>query len=201
MAEIGFAELVEIYRNTAFDGAGGGILHVASQALGETIRAIEADEALYDLTQIALVTPGAVSVGDEVGITIRAPNHRLGLLVPDLDALFNAPDASWNEPPAYYVVEERFARGDAAVPVALARYRSLLMVTAVLREAANYVSELQRELIFIDDEKTVVPIIFSSGDLSEGLVDNAAFLEHVAGGGNGAALLRAEGDVGEIGAL
>ncbi len=181
MAEIGFADLIVIYRNTVFDGAGGGVLHVASDAVAETIRTIEADDALYDLTQIALVAPGAVTVGDHVAITIRAPNHRLGLLVRDLDALFNAPDASWNEPPAYYVIDERFARGDAAVPVALARYRSLLTVTAVLREAANYVSDLQRELVFIDDEKTVVPVIFSSADLSEGLVENAARLSRIFG--------------------
>lgn len=181
MAEIGFADLIEIYRNTAFDCVGGGTLHVANDAVAETINKIEADEALYDLTQIALVSPGTVMVGDDVAITIRAPNHRLGLLVPDLDALFNAPDASWNEPPAYYVVDERFARGDAVVPVALSRYRSLLTVTAVLREAAAYVSDLQRELVFIDDEKTVVPVIFSSADLSEALGDNAARLRRIFG--------------------
>ena len=61
MAEIGFADLVEIYRNTVFDGVGGGILHVSNDAVAETINTIEADEALYDLTQIALVSPGTVS--------------------------------------------------------------------------------------------------------------------------------------------
>lgn len=181
MAKIGFADLVEIYRATEFDGVGGGVLHVASEAVAETVRTIEADPELYDLTQIALVTPGAFQVGDDVEITIGAPNHRLGLLFPDLDALFNAPDASWREPSSYYVVEERFARGDAAVPVPLVRYRSMLVVTAVLRDAADYVGELQRELVFIDDGKTVVPIIFSTADLSEGLIDDAAKLKRIFG--------------------
>ena len=51
----------------------------------------------------------------------------------------------------------------------------------MLREAANYVSDLQRELVFIDDEKTVVPVIFSSADLSKGLVENAARLSRIFG--------------------
>lgn len=165
MAEIGFAELVDLYRHTVFDDDGGGVLHVGSEALAETIRTIEADEALYDRTQIALVTPGAVAVGGDVPISIRAPSHKLGLLVHDFDALFNAPDASFTEPAAYYVIDARYARGDETVPAVLMRYRALLTVIALLREAANYVSDLQRELVFIGEEKTVVPISFSATDL------------------------------------
>lgn len=179
MAEIGFAELIELYRHTTFDGAGGGVLHVASGAVAETLRTIEEDEALYDVTQIALASPGAFSIGDDVAIIVRAPNHRLGLLVPDLDALFNAPDASWKEPASYYVIGERYARGDANIPTGLARYRSLLTVVALLREAATYVSDLHRELVFIAEEKTVVPIIFSAADLPPSIEDHAKRLNAV----------------------
>ena len=179
MAEIGFAELVELYRHTTFDGAGGGVLHVANDAVAETLRTIEDNEALYDVTQIALASPGAFSVGDDVAITVRAPNHRFGLLVPDFDALFNAPDASWREPASYYVIDQRFARGDAKIPDALARYRSLLIVVALLREAASYVSDLHRELVFIGDEKTVVPIIFSAADLPPSIEEQATRLNAV----------------------
>lgn len=173
MAEIGFAELVKLYRHVTFDGAGSGLLHVADEAVAKTLRTIEEDEALYDLVQIALASPGTFSIGDDVAITIRAPNHKLGLLVSDFDALFNAPDASWREPASYYVIDERYAAGDADIPIALARYRSLLTVVALLREAASYVSDLHRELVFIADQKTVVPIIFSVTDLPPSISEQA----------------------------
>ncbi|WP_167706577.1 hypothetical protein [Sphingobium fuliginis] len=50
MADVGFADLVELYRHTAFDGDGGGVLQVANDHVADMLRAIDANEALYDLT-------------------------------------------------------------------------------------------------------------------------------------------------------
>lgn len=176
MAEIGFAELVELYRHTTFDGDGGGVLHIANADVAETLRTIEADESLYDLTQIALVTSDSFEVGDDVAISVRAPSHRLGLLVRNFDALFNAPGASFREPSAYYVIDAQHARDDVPVPAVLTRYRALLTVVALLREAANYVSDLHRELVFIGEDKTVVPTIFHASDLPSTIEEQAGRL-------------------------
>ena len=164
MADVGFGDLVELYRHTAFDG-GGGVLRVVNNHVANTLREIDADEALYDLTQISLVDARAFSVGDSVAINVRAPSYKLGLLARDFDAVFAAPHASFEEPGAYYVIDPGYARGDVPVPVALARYRAMLTVVSLLREAANYVSEHQRELVFIGEEQVVVPISFVASDL------------------------------------
>lgn len=179
MADVGFADLVELYRHTAFDGGSGGILHIANDYVAETLRAIDADEALYDLTQISLVDAGTFSVGDRVAINVRAPSYKLGLLARDFDAVFAAPHASFEEPVAYYVVDPGYARGDEPVPATLARYRAMLTVASLLREAANYVSELQRELVFIGEEQVVVPISFVASDLPASIEEQAARLNAV----------------------
>ncbi|GAA0455220.1 hypothetical protein [Sphingomonas molluscorum] len=179
MAEIGFADLVEVYRNTRFTGAGEGILTIADEHVAGTIRTIEADEDLYDLTQISLVDPADPVVGTSVSINVAAPSHRLGVLAQDFDRLFLAPGAAFEEPLAYYVIDAGFARGDASPPGDLVRYRVLLGVIAVLRNAATYVGELQRELVFIGNEKIEVPIAFTTSDLPAFLIEQAERLRRI----------------------
>ena len=62
MADIGFADLVEIYRHTRFDGNGGGTLTIANAGVAATIQAIEADPDLYDLTQVSLLHQAQLAV-------------------------------------------------------------------------------------------------------------------------------------------
>ena len=179
MADVGFADLVLLYRHIRFDGQGGGTLHLADQRIVETLAKVEVDEATYDLTQISQVEPRPLVVGDDVSVNVATPNGRLGRLVENFDGLFRAPGAAFAEPTDYFVIDSGYAFGDQPPPEALARYRALLDVVAILREAASYVGILERELVFIDDEKTVVPIMFSAADLPAGLPDNAARLRRI----------------------
>jgi hypothetical protein len=176
MPEVGFADLVEVYRHTRFDGHGGGDLTIANDHVAGTIRTIEADADLYDLTQVSLVDPADPVVGTSVRINIAAPSHRLGVLAPDMDKLFLAPGAAFEEPASYFVVDPGCARDDEPPPEDLTRYRVLLGVIGVLRDAATYVSELQREMVFIGGEKVEVPIAFTTADMPASLIEQAARL-------------------------
>ncbi len=179
MPDVGFADLVLLYRNIVFDGEGGGTLHVADDEVAATIRKVEADEATYDLTQISLVEPGPFSVGDDLRVNVGQPGGGLGELAADFDALFRMPGAAFAEPRDYYVVEPGYARGDEPLPAVLSRYRALLGVVDALREAASYVDLTARELVFIGDEKIVIPVSFRAADLPAGLEANAARLKRV----------------------
>lgn len=180
MPKIGFADLVELYRHITFDGDGGGSLHVASQRVVDVMRLAEVDQATYDLTQISLIDADEpLAVGSDVRVNVASPNRRLGELVRDFDALFRAPGSSFEEPDDYYVIDPGYARGDEPLPEVLLRYRSLLLVVAVLKEAATYVGVLERELVFIDDEKIVVPIAFSAADLPASIESDAARLRRL----------------------
>lgn len=176
MARVAFDDLVGIYRRTRFDGNGGGVLTVASAEIANTLRAIDADEQLYDDAQLSLIVPADPVIGNEVAITVGTPKLSLGLLAADFDALFKAPGAVFAEPTAYYVISPRYARGDDPVPEPLARYRALLSVVARLRDAASYVDEVQRELVYIGTDKVVVPVQFASADLPASLHEQSARL-------------------------
>lgn len=177
MADVGFADLVEIYRYTRFDGNGGGTLTVANSGIAAILRSIEADQSLYDLTQVSLVEPGEPVVGSQVAINVAPPNLKLGILADTFEKLFLAPGAAFAEPVSYFVIDCSYASGDAPAPQLLLAYRAMLTVTARLREAASYVIELQRELVFIGTESVVVPIRFREADLTPSLIGAAGRLE------------------------
>lgn len=179
MADISFADLVEIYRHTRFDGNGGGVLTIANDGIAGTLQAIEAEQDFYDTTQISLVAPGDQVVGSDVHINIAAPKLSLGVLADNFEALFRSPGAAFVEPTNYYVIQDEYASGDEPIPDTLSRYRALLSVVAILREAASYVVDVQREMIFIGTEKVVMPLIFDEADLKLSLTDNAARLARV----------------------
>lgn len=177
MADVGFADLVEIYRRTRFDGNGGGTLTVANSGIAAILRSIEADQSLYDLTQVSLVEPGEPVVGSQVAINVAPPNLKLGILADTFEKLFLAPGAAFAEPVSYFVIDCSYASGDAPAPPLLLAYRAMLTVTAQLKEAASYAIELQRELVFIGTESVVVPIRFREADLTPSLIGAAGRLE------------------------
>lgn len=182
MPDVSFADLVALYRRTRFDGNGGGALYVASEEIAATLRAVESDEALYDLTQISLVEAVAFEVGQEVRINVASPSHKLGYLCQNFDALFRTPGAAFVEPENYYVIEPSYARGDEPAPPALARYRALLTIITALRNSATYVSELQRELVFIGTDKIAIPVEFTEADLPSSLEQISQRLSRVLDG-------------------
>lgn len=179
MPDVSFADLVEIYRHTRFDGLGEGVLTIASPEVLNTLLAIDADADLYDATQIGLVDDVPPVLGSDVRVTIGPPRHSLGLLVSSFDALFQAPMAVFEEPPRYFVIDQGYAAGDPVVPEPLARYRAALEVISILRGAASYVDEVQRELVFIEAEKTTVPVAFKVSDLGPSVEVQAARLKRI----------------------
>ena len=179
MPDVSFADLVEIYRHTRFDGPGEGVLTITNPGVLDTLLVIEADADLYDATQVGLLDDVPPVLGSDVRVTIGPARHSLGLLVASFDALFQAPKAVFEEPPRYFVIDRGYAAGDPVVPEALARYRAVLDVVSILRGAASYVDEVQRELVFIEAEKTTVPVAFKVSDLRPSVEVQAARLKRI----------------------
>tara|TARA_R110002074_G_scaffold395382_1_gene583721 strand:+ start:2259 stop:3461 length:1203 start_codon:yes stop_codon:yes gene_type:complete len=176
MARLTFDDLVLIYRNTQFDGHGGGVLTIADDEIAALLRAIEADERLYDDAQLSLVDAADPIVGTDVKINISSPKLSLGILASNFDSLFQSPKATFTEPTNYYVIDEGYAIGDQPLPEILTRYRALLSAVSILRDAASYADDVQRELVFIGTEKVILPIHFHSSDLSASLEEQAGRL-------------------------
>lgn len=176
---ISWSELVDLYRHIEFDAeAGTGRLKIATLKIAETIERIEKDDALYEEAQISLIQEGAaLTVDTTVDIAWKPPSQRLGLLVRNFDALFKHFDAASAEPKNYYVIEATFANGDSVVPPKIVEYRAMLGVTKYLRQAASYVDDTRRELVFIGTQKIIVPERFSASDLQSNLSELSARLD------------------------
>ncbi len=174
MSSVTFADLVEIYRATRFDGGDGGILAIGSDHIASTLRAIMEDDALYDDAQITIDTDEELVMGAEVRVSIGRPNSStMGLLVATFDDLFRSPRAVVAEPEHYYVKNVGYASGDQPVPKVLLRYRAVLDALPILKESASLVDETMRQLIFLGNEKVVVPIQFTERDLQGDVVVKA----------------------------
>lgn len=174
MPDITFADLVEIYRATRFDGENGGVLTVSSEHMAANLRAIMDDNDLYAETQITVDGDDEPEVGSELRVHVGPPNAAsMGLLVSSFDALFRAPGAVIAEPERYYVKDPGFASGDHPAPIVLLRYRAVLDVLRILRETASVSDETMRQMIFIGKDKVVVPIRFGARDLQGDVVAKA----------------------------
>ncbi|BBD01447.1 hypothetical protein [Sphingobium sp. YG1] len=174
MSDITFADLVEIYRATRFDGEDGGVLTVESEHMAANLRAIMDDNDLYAETQITVDGDDEPAVGSKLRVHVGPPNAAsMGLLVSSFDDLFRAPGAVMAEPEHYYVKHPGFASGDHPVPGVLLRYRAVLDVLRILRETASVNDETMRQMIFIGKDKVVVPIRFGARDLQGDVVAKA----------------------------
>ncbi|RJX69591.1 hypothetical protein D6858_03410 [Tsuneonella suprasediminis] len=173
MASVTFADLVEIYRATRFDGPDGGILTIANENMVSTLKAMEVDD-VYNDAQIAIDGDAEPTVGAEVRISVGQPNaSTMGLLVATFDDLFRSPRAFIAEPERYYVKDPGYAPGDQPVPDILLRYRAVLDVLPILKESASLFDDTQRQLAFLGKEKVLLPIQFTESDLRGDVVEKA----------------------------
>lgn len=173
MTRVTFADLVEVYRATRFDGPDGGMLTITNEAMASTLRSMEIDE-VYNDAQITIDGDTDPTVGAEVRISIGQPNaSTMGLLVATFDDLFRSPRAVIAEPERYYVKDPGYASGDQPIPDILLRYRAVLDVLPILKESAALFDDTQRQLVFLGKEKVILPIQFTEGDLKGDVVEKA----------------------------
>jgi hypothetical protein len=125
---------------------------------------LAADNDEYGL-RIIQGNADALRVGEVIELEVNDPKISIGIVATDLDDLFVAPKARIREPARYFVISEKFCNSDPIVPDSIERYRNLLKLIALLKQAAAYLDEETGELVFIHDGKYELPIQFTAADL------------------------------------
>lgn len=176
MARITFDQLIPIYRNTAFEPVGdGGRLRVADTAILETLKLIHIDDVAFEDAAIKLIgAADKMEVGDTIDVEVSAPRLGLGQLSRDVDGLIAAPANRIKEAPRYYVIGDRYAYNDSAIPESITRYRNALRFVKALSEAAAFVDPHQAEATFLGPGRLRIPIAYKIADLgslTSGLLD------------------------------
>jgi len=165
MAKITFDQLIPIYRATAFNVAGdGGRIAIDGHALLETLKFINEDDAAYRDSNIRIVDPENLAIGNEITIQTSTPRTGLGVLAKDLDGVIANPSFRIVVP-KYYLIEDRFAYNDAKLPESVVRYQATVRLVKALSEAAAFVDPHQAEATFLGPGRVRVPIVYKVSDL------------------------------------
>lgn len=174
MARITFDQLTLLYRHIAFDQNGDqGRLSIATPEVLEVIQLIEDDQDIAVDADIVVLDDDALQVGQIVSVRVGPPRTALGSLVRDFDGLLDTPEARVKEPRAYFVIDGGITPDIDPCPERLATYRKVLEFTKLVGEAAAYVDQSKRELIFIKDGKFSVPLAYKAADLDRVSVSDA----------------------------
>jgi hypothetical protein len=101
---------------------------------------------------------GNPSLGEKVELEVGNPKLAFGIIATGLDDLLIAPKATFQEPKRYFVLDGKFSRSDEIVPDSISRYRYILKLIGLFKEASAYLDEDNGELIFIDEGKFPLPV-------------------------------------------
>lgn len=164
---ITFDQLIALYRNTEFSTDGSsGKLTIRDNSILETIEQIEDSEKAAEDAAISVTDPrSSCIIGATVNVEVSAPRTGLGSLAFNLERLLDNRRNRVQEPERYYLIEEKFAYNDTAVPDTVARYRNALRLVRALKEAAAFLDPYQGEMLFLGPIRLMVPVNFSLSHL------------------------------------
>ena len=86
------------------------------------------------------------------------------MLAKDLDGVIANPSFRIAVP-KYYLIDDRFAYNDAALPESVIRYQATVRLVKALSEAAAFIDPHQAEATFLGPGRVRVPIVYKVSDL------------------------------------
>lgn len=164
MSDVQFKDLLVLYRSAQFE-QNGEVAHLEitdHQKLNALKLCLSSDENLDDSgIRLELGDPDNLAIGQVVQLRVSAPRSGLGKLAKNIDHLVRIDNAGIEEPKRYFLIEEKFAKGDEAIPDVVLRYRKILLFVDLLKQCAAYVDKTTSELIFLHDGKFVIPVKYT----------------------------------------
>lgn len=167
-----FEQLVAIYRAIDFkEESREGVLSIGNDEQLNILTSMLSDVNDEYGLRITQGNADALQVGETIRLEVNDPKISIGIVAMNMDDLLSAPKAHIKEPTRYFVLNEKFCKSDQIIPVKIERYRTLLKLIALLKQAAAYLDEEAGELVFIHDGKYQLTIQFSATELQ--LIDTA----------------------------
>lgn len=165
-----FKDLLVLYRSARFEQDGGvAHLEISNQQHLDALKlCLSSDGNLDDSgVQLEVGDPDNLAVGQQVQLRLNAPRSGLGKLAKNIDHLVRIDNAFIEEPKRYFLIEEKYAKGDQIVPDVVLRYRKLLAFIDLLKQCAAYVDHTASELIFLHEGKFVIPVRYTWAQASK----------------------------------
>lgn len=166
MARITWAEIEAIYAIAEFGADGTGQLTISNQEVMNTLLLVEDDaEAMADSGITVLTERHKLKIGQQAQVQFSAPRMSLGRFARTFGNLIAGPSARVQEPPAYFVVEQRVTQNTNPPKEDQVKYRAALSLVELLSQAAAFLDTVHQELVFLRDGRIVVPVEYDVQDL------------------------------------
>lgn len=164
MSQEKFDRLVALYRTVEFlPGLRRGTVIITDDDRRNLIRELLDDPE----DEFGLVLVDGDVDGDQVTLEINDPKLAIGVVAADTQDLLSAPKALIRERPRYFIIDSKFCNTDVNVPDSILRYRAVLKLISLLKEAAAYLDEESLDLIFVQQGKFDLPVQYDANDLNK----------------------------------
>ena len=118
--------------------------------------------------------PDQLKLGETIRLKFAPPTLREGYLLHDVAGLVMA--GQLREPKRYYLWQPPRSEGDAGVPAEIGRYREVLALIGLLKEAAAYLDQAAGKLVFMQPGRFDVPIHYTLADITPTVTASSAAL-------------------------
>lgn len=159
-----FDRLVALYRLVDPDQQSMADLCLSDQAALQLVRDLLQPDS--DDTGLAVLQgdPSSLAIGQTIRLQLNPPRIGEGRLFRDVAALVEA--GKLHEPTHYFLWKPKRAKDDLGLPEIIGRYRKVLVLIGLLKEAAAYLDEAKAELVFFRDGRFDVPVRYAASDLT-----------------------------------
>ncbi|WP_374351664.1 hypothetical protein [Chitinimonas sp.] len=164
MSQEKFDQLVSLYRAINFQqGSRDGDLTIADEAQRSLLLNL-----LDDCREFGLSLPTGEITQVIVGGTLRLraddPRTGIGLLADTFDDVLKFRSGRIKTP-RYYLLDAGWAVGDTDPPDLVSRYAQVLALIDLLGESAAYLDKEAQALVFVDEGRFSMPILYEAKDL------------------------------------
>lgn len=161
MSNVKFKDLLTIYRSAQFsqDGVTAHLEITTQEQLTALELCFSSDDNLI-AANIAIEDgdPDNLRIGQHIRLKIGPPSPSLGYIAKNISKLVETQNLAFEEPKRYFLIEERFAKGDEQVPETVLRYQKILSFVELLKLCTAYVDKSSGSLVFLHNGKFVIPV-------------------------------------------
>lgn len=170
MSDVKFDNLVTLYRAANFTAGRKATLEIANQVICDALNACL--DNLHEYAVTIVENRRAVAVDNTVHVEFGEPRLGLGLLADDMSGLLKSPKNRVREPKNYFLIDSKFAKSDANIPLDVQRYHRVLKLIDLFKTAAAYLDADEGTLVFVHGGKFELPIRYTLKDFD--VIDESA---------------------------
>ncbi|MCX4163578.1 MULTISPECIES: hypothetical protein [Paraburkholderia] len=163
MSDAKFETLLTLYRAADFGEGRAATLTVSNESINEALTTCLSDAREYAVGLDA--DSDEFAIGSTVNVVFEDPRTGLGALARSLSEILQPTRYRLKEPNDYFLIDSKFAKNDGEIPSDVQKYRQVLRLIKLLKQAAAFLDSDEGALVFVHGGKFELPIEYGVKDL------------------------------------